>query len=343
MGMIVKFVLFGCLIFFQGVQLEGKEYLKYIKEIKDIFARQIEETYQFDYIGGGGSMRNDVEKVDVFFTTERKMTLNEAREIEVYMLKRLMELINGDEKLRPFLREYPFPSNRICIRVTGLDRTGSHFNDGSVCYVFSCKGNLYYNYCDPISGNLIDLHEEPFSDAVKIVGASKDPKRGLYSHVAPPYEGQLEAFFSQYQKEMKKKWGLNCTGCGGKLANGIEEIGVKFCSFKKLSIDKAREIEVQATERLLEMINANEALRPYLKEYPFPVSSMRMQIAFKKSKDDYYPNGNVATVTSENGMLTYKTLEPMDPEYHMAVSLKPLAEESYDDAKKTVSQTSSKR
>lgn len=336
MARIVRLIIFSVGLIFLGAQLESKEYVKYVSDVTASFAREIEAEFNFYCCGDGGSMPNDVEEIDVSFITERKMTLEEAREVEVYMVTRFLELINAHEKLRPFLREYPFSPQRVSVSVSGRDHTDRHFSDGSVASVFLCKGNLCYYSCDPVSGHLKSLQKEPFVEAVKIVENSKDPKRGLLSHTSTPYESQLENFFDQYTKEMGKKHGLVCVRRGGKLANGIEEVGLKFNCSKKLPLERARVLEIEATERLVEMINANEAFRPYLKEYPFSVERTRMEIEFKNHQDDHYPNGNVAEVTHENGKLTYTTLELPPTPGEEPFNLKPLAQETYEEAKRAV-------
>ncbi|MES2122637.1 MAG: hypothetical protein V4492_07680 [Chlamydiota bacterium] len=279
-------------------------------------------------------MPHDVEQVDVYFSTSRKMTLDEAREIEVHLVTKLLQMINQHEQLRPFLREYPFTPERICVRVTGLDQNGKHFSDGSVAFVFLSRGRVFYDTYDVISG-LEDFYDEPFVEAVKIVENSSDSKRGLFSHTAPSYETQIESLLDRYSNEMRKKFGLVCVNRGGKLADGIEEVGFSFICSKKLRLESARAIEIEATEKLVEMINADETLRTHLKGYPFSASQTRMQIEFQNYQGDHYPNGNVATVLHENGKLLYETLEP-PPKDDDAFNLRFLAEESYEEAKMKV-------
>ncbi len=320
---------------FWGLQLVAAEHVKYADEVSGSFARQVEKEYGFFHMGGGGSMPHDVQTIDVAFSTSRKMTIEEARQIQVCLTKQLHQMINAYEKLRPFLREYPFPYERICVSISSLDSFGNYFSDGSVSLAFTAKGNICYNASDSVSGSLETILREPFGEAVTIVENSSDPKRGLFSHTSPPYEGQIEALFDRYANEMRKKFGLVCVNRGGKLANGIEEVGFSFSCSKKLRLDSARAIEVEATEKLVEMLNADEALRPYLKGYPFYASQTRMQIEFQNYQGDHYPNGNVATVLHENGKLLYETLEP-PPKDDDAFNLRFLAEETYEEARQKV-------
>ena len=72
-----------------------------------------------------------------------------------------------------------------------------------------------------------------------------------------------------FKNEMKENFGLICVGRGGGMAYDVDEIGVDFILHQQTSIEEAREIEIRATERLVEIINANEPIRPYLRDPPW--------------------------------------------------------------------------
>jgi hypothetical protein len=135
---------------------------------------------------------------------------------------------------------------------------------------------------------------------------------------------------------VKKKWGLYCYGQGGKLANGIDEIAMKFVTDKRTPLEKARKLHVEITERLQEIINANPALRLYLKEFPFPINRIKVSIHFQKRNYEYYKDGTVAIVQQENGQLNYFTVFPQVGNI-ISVSPEPMTHEPYEKAKKLIS------
>ena len=93
------------------------------------------------------------------------------------------------------------------------------------------------------------------------------------------------------EKEMKEKFGLRCTGCGGSMPYDIQEIGVDFLYCQQVSVEEARELEITATERFVEIINSHEGIRPYLRNYPWDHNRARIMIAFHNKYGEDYPEG----------------------------------------------------
>lgn len=56
---------------------------------------------------------------------------------------------------------------------------------------------------------------------------------------------------------------------------------------------------------LLLAFNQNEAIRPYLAEYPFPAHRLKIVIDFVDSQYAHYYNGTLYNVILENGQLEY--------------------------------------
>ncbi len=71
----------------------------------------------------------------------------------------------------------------------------------------------------------------------------------------------------------------------------IEEIGIGFLLQQQTSIEEARELEIRATERLVELINVNESIKPYLRDPPWNQNRARVVIAFRDEYGEDYPEG----------------------------------------------------
>ncbi len=151
---------------------ESKPYLKYADEIIHTFEKEcVKEFKEFKLrsIGSGGRMPNDVEEIGVNFSAYEPATIEEARALEVTLTEKLLKKINAHEKIRPYLREYPFPSNRTEVSVSFHKRNGDYYTDGSVAYVSHILNQISYCAADPKTQDFIDLLEEPYEDAVKLV------------------------------------------------------------------------------------------------------------------------------------------------------------------------------
>lgn len=157
-------------------------------------------------------------------------------------------------------------------------------------------------------------------------------------------------------QEMSQKYGLNYIGYGGNLNGGVRKLSVEFVAYRKINIDEAREIEINANDRFLNLINSHSKIRPYLKEYPFTVNSAHVSLAFYKSGGGYHLDGSVASVCYGKNKIFYRKAELVKsksipfrstdgsrlPSYMTEVreieseELMPLHEESYEEALKIV-------
>ncbi len=125
----------------------------YVHEVIDECARELEEEFHVKATRTGAGMPFDVEKIIIQFEVDKKGTVEEARKLLLKFTDRLVEVTNRYEKLRPYLREYPFTAERAHI---GL----SFQAGGDISRVIVGKHNIiYYDGEKP--------YEEPYEEAVK--------------------------------------------------------------------------------------------------------------------------------------------------------------------------------
>lgn len=317
------------------------EYIEYVNEITNSFARQMEKEFGFRWIGDEGMMHEKIEEIGLSFNAYRRATIEEARALEVYAVNKLAQLINDHEKIQPFLIERPFKQVGISISFESIN---GRYRDGSVGRVFNTnnegrpemRNKIFYYTSDPFSEEIIDLYEEPFAQAEKIVRAS--PISNLHAHETTPLEEGFDQVLTAFTKKMSDEYDLNRWSIGGKINNHLDEIGAKFTLSKRATMEEARELEVTATESLLNIINSNEKLRPYLEEYPFTSDRIRMRISFVNEKSYSFLDETMESVALEGNEITY--LQTHKPEETESTRFIPppsiLAKESYSEALKLV-------
>ncbi|MBX9744551.1 MAG: hypothetical protein K2X08_05010 [Chlamydiales bacterium] len=179
---------------------KSSEYLKYVDEIIANFVTDIEKKHELHYYGSGGNMPTDIEKIDVLFISYIKSTVADARKMELAVVQELLHRINNHKKIRPYLREYPFGSDRVHISISFRTETNDRPLDGSVALVSLVNNKIYYDAAEikmsaPIpltrikSNNewtkelipgklqeeLIPLMKESYEEALKIVGTTSGP------------------------------------------------------------------------------------------------------------------------------------------------------------------------
>ena len=133
-----------------------------------------------------------------------------------------------------------------------------------------------------------------------------------------------------FEKEMKEQYGLVCIGQGGGMPYDIEKIGVRFVYHRQVTIEEARELEIRSTERFVQIINAHETIRPYLRDYPWNHNRARVMIAFRDEYGTDYPEGIRLILQAKETVFYYG---PKKFPKEVGVTIK---EEPYAEAKEIV-------
>lgn len=177
MGIFVKIGLLLSCMLYEGTmiakQIEPPEYLRYVKEVSTTFDAEMKKEFGLVCIGSGGSMPHDVEEIDLHFLAYKHVSIEEARVLEVSAIEKLVRIINDHEKLRPFLRESPFPHTRAKVMIAFEDKDGNRFKDNSVTLVYQAKGKIFYRTYDAKNNKIVPLYEEPYEEALKKVQNAK--------------------------------------------------------------------------------------------------------------------------------------------------------------------------
>ena len=143
------------------------------------------------------------------------------------------------------------------------------------------------------------------------------------------YEVYANQIVKTFTKEMEKEHDLICIVSGGSMPYNVREIKVVFAFYQKPSMDKARELEVRATERLLQIINSHEKIRPFLSNYPFKSNQAKVSISFLKKDNTMHSDGSFTHVFQVKNTIFFQAR-------NSKTGLYDLAEEPYEEALKIV-------
>lgn len=181
---------------------KSTEYLKYVNEIVNDFAKHMKIKHKLHCYGSGGSMPTDVEKIEVMFISYAHLGVAEARKLEVAAVEDLLRRINSHEKIRPYLREYPFHPDRVDILISFRTKTDDYPLDGSVALMFLAKNKIFYRAAEmkmsasipfthihgknewtteiipgKLEETLVPILDETYEDALKIVGVTSSQQK----------------------------------------------------------------------------------------------------------------------------------------------------------------------
>lgn len=293
----------------QAEQTSYEQYIDYVNEIGFYFANWMEDTLKLNGEGTLHILHGKVERLGMKFNTPRRATIEEARELELLVINKFVELINVHEEIQPFLVETPFTYKHVQIFI-GFERHNRRYADGTVSHVFNTptslsdqQNSIVYYAEDPFTYKSIELLEEPYAEAVGLQANSpiKDPS----VHQEKGYELAIDACLDHFGEEIFKEFGLKTWAIGGKMINGIEELAGSFILFKPASQEEARQLLVAITEKLLSMVNSNDVLIPYLKQYPFSPNLVRINIDFRTERHHNYYDDSMDSIKLENGAINY--------------------------------------
>lgn len=126
----------------------------------------------------GGGMMRDVKLVSYQFGFERAVSLEEARTLLVDCMQRVLRTFNEDEKVRPYLHNYPMDSNNLRLGIVFTDDLGRDHLTPNVCYcfLFERDGETYIHYSQALShdcNGYESLADESLADAIAKVNAQK--------------------------------------------------------------------------------------------------------------------------------------------------------------------------
>ncbi|MCE5319105.1 MAG: hypothetical protein LLG04_17305 [Parachlamydia sp.] len=293
------------------------EYIGYVQDLQIQFAHQMQKEVNLLCSGDTGRMHGKIEKIGFNFTAYRRASIEEARALQLYVIDKLVEAVNAHEKLRPYLDVYPFTYTRVSVSISFRSPYGVYC-DGSVVHSLNCselaveenRNKLFYFSEDPYTGNRNDLFDEHYKEAVQ--RAAESPIPILKIHQTTPLEEAIDEVLPPYAEEMHKKYSFECEAIGGKMDNLVEDVGVQFVLRKRTSQEEAKKYMLAAVKELLEAINSNEKLRPYLSEFPFPLDHLKMRIRFAKQNSNSYKDGSIESVRLEGKEIVYYKEPPMD-------------------------------
>ncbi len=194
--------LFFIILKLNANEIKPPDYEKYVDDIVKDFVNDMANKYDLHCYGSGGSMPTDVEKIEVLFISYRKSTVNDARKMEVDAIQGLLHRINTHEKIRSYLREYPFNADRVNVSISFRTETDDRPLDGSVALVFLAKNKIFYRAAEmkisapvpltrinknnewtkelileKLQEELVPLMEEAYEEALKIVGITPRQNR----------------------------------------------------------------------------------------------------------------------------------------------------------------------
>jgi len=157
-----------CLLVSFGVRQPN--YCKISRYIAGTYALEFAQPRGLFLTAYGGAMMNDIQEIELRFTSLDALDVDQARKLYVEMMEEFLIRINKHEKIRPHLHNYPFEVKNIKLTISFDDSNRHIRGDGHVAHMFIGRNyTLYYAAYDTEKEDFYDLHKEDYRDALKIV------------------------------------------------------------------------------------------------------------------------------------------------------------------------------
>lgn len=286
-------------------------YIGYLDEINQTFVKQMQEELNLFCSADRSVLDEKIQEMGMDFDVGRAATIAEARALLLLVIDKHLQIINAHKGIQPHLVESPFTPKQLAYSISFKDRNGIR-SDGCVTLIGKTissapSGKIFYCREDPFiskfAHSLVEICEEPYEEAVRINEAT--PLQNPLTHVPTEQEVALVEAYRLFAKSIAEDYRLQCWNIGEKNVDGAFAIGCYLVARYQNEHEEARQLTISTAEKLLQIINESDSVRPFLNGSPF--SSDRLKITLNFVDDDYGPryDGSVETVILENNQISY--------------------------------------
>ena len=133
-------------------------------------SRQLSDRYNLEAVGAGGEMMTRIDLLRLCFEYRGDLSEKEARKVVVESVDIFVREINRDEKVRPFLAQYPATANTVSLSITIYNEGGSSREDPLLSVAGFSRGEVYFKTVDPKNRHRFQRRSyEPLSEARALV------------------------------------------------------------------------------------------------------------------------------------------------------------------------------
>ncbi|GAB5411089.1 MAG: hypothetical protein ChlgKO_02030 [Chlamydiales bacterium] len=340
---LISFSLSATITQYEESEEEYKSCSAALIELETRFFDQMKSEFGLLQYSSSNSWQKIIPNVSACLVAHRRATIDEARALHSVVLEKLIAEINSCEKIRPFLETFPVTYRNICVGIYFYNGP-QPYTDGTISSIGNRlqftesdeKKYLSFIVCDPFfETDTTTLLEETREEAIKrnLAANIENPE----VHKTTAKEEAIDRFCDNFKDRMYKKHKLRCWSIGGKMSGQIEEFGMHFKVIRRASEEQARALILDITNTLINSINSDESLAPYLVEKPFPIDRLKIFVGFRTKTYGVYWDTTMEDVVLKEGEISYYQNTPA--EVAKARTIIPnhtpiYAKETYDEAMK---------
>ena len=142
--------------------------LSLISDVRKKVALKVRKERNLCAIGTGAQAMDQIKMLGLSFNYNEELTIDEGRELLVYVVDEFVRSVNEEPKIQPFLANVPFEAKNIEIRIFLQKPDGHEFEDGKLSVIRCLNGRLEFAVNDSQSDLLVKTaYTESFAQALE--------------------------------------------------------------------------------------------------------------------------------------------------------------------------------
>lgn len=148
---------------------QSPRYVKLAHEITEKTAKKLKEQKGLSLAGTGGQMMNDIQMMMMGFNFYKVVDIETARQLLTDSVQEYLSAINSNEKIRPYLHNYPFTPKNVEIVIYFYNPDRSKVPNGKINIAEASRDEIIYYIDYPEKHTIKTIHEETYEEALKLV------------------------------------------------------------------------------------------------------------------------------------------------------------------------------
>lgn len=153
---------------------------EFVSDIIHQVGIEAQKEYGLEIYGCGSSIPDKIKEISARFCLDRPIPFPEARKLYVLVAQKFLDKVNANEKMRPYLENYPFTEYNLDLFITFKTKNFAAFPKPDISLIMLSRGVIIYSKWDPEKQTYAaqDDFKEPYSEAFKIVFGDPSNKNG---------------------------------------------------------------------------------------------------------------------------------------------------------------------
>jgi hypothetical protein len=148
-------------------KLADLEKQKLADQIRHKVATKLKQETKLYPCGTIGQMLYKVEVLGLSFNYYDPVDIVEGRKLLIKAINSMMEEVNQEARIRPYLCRYPFVPDNLEIKIFIRNPEGRDVTPGALWIVEASDGILYYKIDNPATHRLTDVYKETYEEALE--------------------------------------------------------------------------------------------------------------------------------------------------------------------------------